>query len=95
MNLHGCQTPKRLHFEILSLFTMFLDSDEDIKAIRSTFLFLDQNNEGDISREELKDAFTACSRFSPPSMISPPFEECEGELASEVSSDSLSYPPFF
>jgi Ca2+-binding EF-hand superfamily protein len=59
MNLHGCSTPKRLHFEILSLFTMFLDSDEDIKAIRSTFLFLDQNNEGDISREELKDAFTA------------------------------------
>jgi Ca2+-binding EF-hand superfamily protein len=35
---------------------MFLD-DDDIKAIRETFQYMDQDNGGDISTEELKEAY--------------------------------------
>lgn len=57
MNLHECGTPTRLHYEILSLFTMFLNDNEEIKAIRQTFMSLDLDNGGSISRDELKEAF--------------------------------------
>lgn len=35
---------------------MFLD-DEDVKAIRETFQYMDQDNTGDISTDELKEAY--------------------------------------
>lgn len=57
MNLHKCHAPTRLHFEIITLFTMFLNEDEYIKSIRKTFMYMDQDNGGDISRDELEKAF--------------------------------------
>lgn len=56
LNLHGCNTPHRLHYELLTLFTMYLN-DKDIKSIRETFMFMDKDNGGDISTEELRDAY--------------------------------------
>lgn len=56
LNLHGCHTPHRLHYELLTLFTMFLD-DSDINSIRETFLFMDKDNGGDISTDELREAY--------------------------------------
>lgn len=56
LNLHGCNTPHRLHYELLTLFTMYLN-DKDINSIRETFMFMDKDNGGDISTEELRDAY--------------------------------------
>jgi len=56
LNLHGCYTPHRLHYELLTLFTMYLD-DKDIKSIRETFFFMDKDNGGDISIDELREAY--------------------------------------
>jgi len=36
LNLHGCNEPSQLLYELLVLFTQFLN-DDDIKAIRETF----------------------------------------------------------
>jgi len=36
MNLHGCERPSKLLYELLILFCQFLN-DDDIKAIKETF----------------------------------------------------------
>lgn len=56
LNLHGCNTPHRFHYELLTLFTKYLN-DKDINSIRETFLFMDKDNGGDISTEELREAY--------------------------------------
>ena len=56
MNLRGCKEPCRLQYEMLVLFTQFLNDDE-IKAIRETFQSIDVDNSGSIEIAELKEAF--------------------------------------
>lgn len=55
-NLRGNVKPCDLHYELLPLFTQFLD-DDDIKAIRETFQHMDQFNSGVVEVEALRQAF--------------------------------------
>lgn len=61
MNLHSVNKPCDLLYELLVLFCQFLN-DEDIKQIRETFLFMDEDNSGSIDVEELKEAFMMIER---------------------------------
>lgn len=56
MNLGRSSNANELHYEMLILFTQFLD-DGDIMDIRETFLSMDEDNTGTIEVEELKEAF--------------------------------------
>jgi len=56
LNLRACNRPSKLHFELLILFTQFLNT-EDIQAIRETFLSMDTDDSGSIEIEELRKAY--------------------------------------
>ena len=56
MNIGRSTNANELHYEMLILFTQFLD-DRDIMDIRETFLSMDHDNGGTIEIDELKLAF--------------------------------------
>lgn len=56
MNLGRSKNANELHYEILILFTQFLDN-RDIMDIQETFLSMDEDNTGTIEVDELKEAF--------------------------------------
>jgi Ca2+-binding EF-hand superfamily protein len=56
MNIGRSSNANELHYEMLILFTQFLD-DRDIMDIRETFLSMDHDNTGTIEIDELKEAF--------------------------------------
>lgn len=55
-NLHSCNSLTELHYELLLIFTMFLN-DKDIDMIRETFQSLDDDNSGTIEIDELRDCY--------------------------------------
>jgi calcium-dependent protein kinase len=59
MTLHDCNKPCTFLYELLVLFCQFLN-DDDIKAIRETFEFMDDDESGTIEIEELEKAFKSC-----------------------------------
>lgn len=56
LNLRECNQPCRLHYILLTLFTQFL-KDDDIEAIRDTFMYIDADQSGSIDIDELKATF--------------------------------------
>jgi len=56
MNIGNSKQAHELHYEMLILFTQFLD-DREIMDIRETFLSMDEDNTGTIEVDELKQAF--------------------------------------
>jgi len=58
MNLHACNRPHELHFELLTLFVQFLDKAQ-IKPIQESFMQIDQDNGGTIEIDELEKAYKA------------------------------------
>ena len=56
MNIGRSSNANELHYEMLILFTQFLE-DHDIMDIRETFLSMDHDNTGTIEIDELKEAF--------------------------------------
>lgn len=61
MNLGRSGNAHELHYELLVLFTQFLN-DKDLKDIRETFLSMDEDNTGTIEVEELRDAFESIKK---------------------------------
>jgi len=55
--LKKCDRPHRLHFEILSVYTNNFLKEEDIKDIRETFNWMDEDNSGTVEVEEIRTAF--------------------------------------
>jgi calcium-dependent protein kinase len=56
LNLHGCNKLCPLLYEMLVLFCQFLN-DKDIKAIRETFQYMDEDESGTIELSELEMAY--------------------------------------
>lgn len=57
MNLGRSGNAHELHYELLKVFTQFLDENKDLRDIRETFLSMDDDNTGAIEIEELRGAF--------------------------------------
>lgn len=55
-NLRSCKEAHELHYELLLMFTQFLD-DGEIHAIRETFQTMDEDNSGDIEVTELREVY--------------------------------------
>ena len=55
-SLHSCKGLCQLNYDMLVLFTQFLN-DKDIKAIRETFQFMDDDDSGTIEADELEQAY--------------------------------------
>lgn len=63
LSLHGCNKLCPLLYELLVLFCQFLN-DKDIKAIRETFQYMDEDESGTIELKELEDAYrTARNKY--------------------------------
>ena len=75
-NLHACHQPHFMHFEMLSLFTQFLD-DGDIQAIRETFQNMDEDNTGTIEIDELKQAYESLNKIKESLQTRDPRTEAE------------------
>jgi Ca2+-binding EF-hand superfamily protein len=58
MNLHACNRPHELHFELLTLFVQFLDKSQ-IKPIQESFMQMDEDNGGTIEIDELETSYKA------------------------------------
>ena len=67
---------------------MFLD-DDDIKAIRETFQYMDQDNGGDISTEELKEAYGLLNSKSWQSVLQS--DECFAKNPSDSSIQTIEF----
>jgi hypothetical protein len=56
LNLHGCNYMSQLLFLCLGLFCQFLN-DKEIKKIRETFQYMDDDDSGTVELSELQEAF--------------------------------------
>mmetsp|Transcript_17233 Transcript_17233/g.29021 ORF Transcript_17233/g.29021 Transcript_17233/m.29021 type:complete len:175 (+) Transcript_17233:547-1071(+) len=76
-NLRECYKPHYLHYEMLNIFTQFLD-DSDVKAIRETFQSLDQDNSGSIEIDELRHAYEKINKLSKEGKLAEYCKDCLG-----------------
>ena len=58
MNLHACNRPHELHFELLTLFVQFLDKSQ-IKPIKESFMQMDEDSSGSIELMEVEKSYKA------------------------------------
>ena len=52
--LKKCDQPHRLHFEILAIYTQSFLNEEDIKDIKETFNWMDEDNSGTVEIDEIR-----------------------------------------